>query len=98
MARMAELQQLNPDAQYAADESFDWTDEEKKGRAGLNVTTFEQRLRDVEVTFSDSSVRKAFAAGDLDWVAKGAVTTPTSQGRCATCQDYSAAVSPMSPT
>lgn len=90
---MAELQQLNPDARYAADESFDRTDEEK-GRTGLNVTTFEQRLRDVQVTFSDSSVRKAFAAGDLDWVAKGAVTTPTSQGRCATCQDYSAAVRP----
>ena len=26
----------------------------------------------------------------IDWVAKGAVTPATSQGRCATCQDFSA--------
>jgi len=31
------------------------------------------------------------SAGDIDWVIKGAVTTPTSQGRCATCQDFSCA-------
>ena len=29
------------------------------------------------------------AAGAIDWVVKGAVTTPTSQGRCATCQSFS---------
>jgi len=46
---------------------------------------------DKQITFSDATVRKARAAGDLDWVAKGAVTPPTSQGRCATCQDFSAA-------
>jgi hypothetical protein len=30
------------------------------------------------------------SAGAIDWVAKGAVTPATSQGRCATCQDFSA--------
>lgn len=29
------------------------------------------------------------AAGPVDWVVKGAVTKPTSQGRCATCQLFS---------
>ena len=29
------------------------------------------------------------APGPVNWVTKGAVTTPTSQGRCATCQDFS---------
>ena len=28
-------------------------------------------------------------AGAVDWVVKGAVTKPTSQGRCATCQSFS---------
>ena len=32
----------------------------------------------------------AAADGSIDWVTKGAVTPATSQGRCATCQDFSA--------
>ena len=49
------------------------------------------RESDAQITFTDATIRKAEAAGPLDWVEKGAVTPPTSQGRCATCQDYSAA-------
>jgi hypothetical protein len=96
MVRMVELQKLSPHAQYAPDEFFDWTDEEKKGLTGLNVTKKHAatvgRGPDINpLVFSDATIRKAIAAGDLDWVAKGAVTRPTSQGRCATCQDFSAA-------
>ena len=29
------------------------------------------------------------ASGEVNWVSAGAVTTPTSQGRCGTCQDFS---------
>ena len=29
------------------------------------------------------------AAGPINWVLRGAVTKPTSQGRCATCQAFS---------
>ena len=33
---------------------------------------------------------RSAADGAIDWVARGAVTPATSQGRCATCQDFSA--------
>jgi len=33
--------------------------------------------------------RDAARAGEIDWVVKGAVTKPTSQGRCGTCQSFS---------
>ena len=80
MARMVELQALSPHARYAPDEFFDWTAEERKGLAGLNER--KQRGTGATavghatgsgfppngiVTFTDQSVRKAFAAGDLDW-------------------------------
>eukprot|EP00729_Bicosta_minor_P026728 gene26728-27165_t len=58
---------------------------------GKYLAYTKQQERDLQITFTDESVRKAEAAGPLDWVSKGAVTHPTSQGRCATCQDYSAA-------
>ena len=35
--------------------------------------------------FSAEERKAALDAGPLDWVEKGAVTAPTSQGRCATC-------------
>ena len=35
--------------------------------------------------FSADERKAALDAGPLDWVEKGAVTAPTSQGRCATC-------------
>jgi len=37
--------------------------------------------------FSETAVANA---GPIDWVEKGAVTTPISQGRCATCAQFSA--------
>jgi hypothetical protein len=90
MARMQDLQKLSPLAHYAPDEFSDWTVVEKKGLTGLNLTRL-GRGPDPTITFSNETVQKAIAAGDLDWVKKGAVTPPTSQGRCATCQDFSAA-------
>ena len=40
-----------------------------------------------QAPFSEAAVR---AAGPIDWVAKGAVTPPISQGRCGTCAQFSA--------
>lgn len=42
-----------------------------------------------QTPFSDEAVAAA-ASSSIDWVAKGAVTTPISQGRCATCAQFSA--------
>lgn len=42
----------------------------------LYTTASEQPL------FSDASIARALASGPIDWVAKGAVTPPISQGRC----------------
>ena len=41
-----------------------------------------------QTPFSDEAVAAA-ASSSIDWVAKGAVTTPISQGRCATCAQFS---------
>ena len=43
-----------------------------------------------EISWVDSLPRTGSADGAIDWVEKGAVTPATSQGRCATCQDFSA--------
>jgi cathepsin F len=40
--------------------------------------------------FSDAAVARARAAGPIDWVSRGAVTPPISQGRCGTCAQFSA--------
>ena len=37
------------------------------------------------ISFTEDERRAALRAGPIDWVADGAVTPPTSQGRCATC-------------
>ena len=37
------------------------------------------------VSFSTTSKRAALNAGPIDWRSRGAVTKPTSQGRCSTC-------------
>ena len=43
-----------------------------------------------QAAFSDGAVARARAQPGLDWVARGAVTTPISQGRCGTCAQFSA--------
>ena len=43
----------------------------------------------VQPEFSEEQIRRAYDA-DIDWVEKGAVTTPISQGRCGTCAQFSA--------
>lgn len=40
--------------------------------------------------FTQVAIQRAKAAGPIDWVSKGAVTTPISQGRCGTCAQFSA--------
>ena len=43
-----------------------------------------------QTPFSAEAVALARAAGPLDWVARGAVNRPVSQGRCGTCAQFSA--------
>ena len=76
-------------ARYAPDQFSDWTQHERKGLTGLsnNKYNYGGGIREfTPVTFVGTAL-----IGDIDWVQKGAVTTPTSQGRCATCQSFSAA-------
>lgn len=40
--------------------------------------------------FSAAAIQRAMASGPIDWVTKGAVTPAISQGRCATCAQFSA--------
>jgi len=89
--RMAEAAATNPQAVYALDEFADWFPEELAGLRGFSNEEHEAMVNaSTLVTFSESSVRAAQAAGAIDWVDRGAVTTPISQGRCATCQKFSA--------
>ena len=61
---------------------------------GENSAAFmaEYYRRRGEITWVDDIpvAERTGGAGAIDWVEKGAVTPATSQGRCATCQDFSA--------
>eukprot|EP00931_Biecheleriopsis_adriatica_P011483 TRINITY_DN112573_c0_g1_i1.p1 TRINITY_DN112573_c0_g1~~TRINITY_DN112573_c0_g1_i1.p1 ORF type:complete len:349 (-),score=51.51 TRINITY_DN112573_c0_g1_i1:121-1104(-) len=89
--RMAEVASMNPQAVYALDEFADWSAEELGGLRGFSYEEHEAMAREsTPIEFSQSQVQAAQAAGAIDWVDRGAVTTPISQGRCATCQKFSA--------
>lgn len=45
----------------------------------------ETKVAPLLVSFTDEDRHAALNAGPIDWRAKGAVTKPTSQGRCSTC-------------
>ena len=79
--RLAEAQHENPHARFALDATADGTAAELQG-GPLNTSGAE-----VQPIFDDVAVR---AAGPIDWVARGAVNTPISQGRCGTCAQFSA--------
>ena len=72
-------------ATYALDDFADWSPHELRARQPIDYATAQKQK-----PFSAAAVRAAVAAGPLDWVAKGAVTPPISQGRCGTCAQFSA--------
>lgn len=71
----------NPHATFALDDLADYTAEELRGGA---LDTSGARIQPL---FDDQSISEA---GPIDWVARGAVNTPISQGRCGTCAQFSA--------
>jgi len=73
----------NPHALYGLDEYADWCSDERSGLRGGPIKT------------AAAAKQPAFdpAAGapqPIDWVARGAVNKPVSQGRCGTCAQFSA--------
>ena len=89
LARMDQDAAQQPLARYSPDAFADWTAMELRGLRGgaLRTPATLHTLR-----FSAAKVARAQAAGAIDWVAHSppVVTTPTSQGRCGTCQDFAA--------
>ena len=86
-AAMSHNQATSPLATYKLDSFADWSLAELRGlRGGASSLPEGAQL----VQPDEAAVSKAHAAGAIDWVSRGVVTTPTSQGRCGTCQDFSA--------
>ena len=81
----------NPSAEWGFDEYADWSDEELAGLRGGALDT------------AGARPQPAFPAEEgvpkpIDWVKKGAVNTPVSQGRCGTCaQVCTAGFAPVTP-
>lgn len=84
-ARIEESARKNRHAKFGLDFTADWSASELAGGA-LKVPSDAA----VQPPFSDAAIKAARGAGPLDWVELGAVTTPTSQGRCGTCAQFSA--------
>jgi len=81
------MAEANPYASFEPGEEADASPEEldRMFGGGDFVRDYEE-----QELFSEGSVRAAVAAGDVDWVQRGAVNEPVSQGRCATCASFSA--------
>ena len=90
MAAMRDAQARSPLATYAPDAWFDLSATEQAALRG-GASAWPQPEEAAQWVPSAASVASVRGAGEIDWVAKGAVTTPTSQGRCATCQSFAAA-------
>jgi len=86
IARIEESSRKNPHAKFGLDFTADWSASELAGGGALNIPADAV----VQQPFSDAAIKAARDLGPLDWVELGAVTMPTSQGRCGTCAQFSA--------
>jgi len=86
LASMRAAARASPLASYAPDAWADLSASEQRAMRGGAYAPLSS-----EQPEPSPGAHRALAAGAIDWVAKGAVTTPTSQGRCATCQSFAAA-------
>jgi len=81
--KMAALARASPMAVFGPDAFSDLSEAEAaflRGGAVEAVPAYVPRA-----TFSPAEVQAALDAGEVDWVKRGMITTPVSQGRCATC-------------
>lgn len=87
---LARLQKRSPRATYdiMADETADWSDAERRARGSGGVASFDDLPE--HVAFSTNATA---LPADIDWVTRGAVNRPESQGRCGTCMDFSGTAS-----
>jgi cysteine peptidase B len=88
-ARIVETAHANPLATFGLDDFADWSPEEFQQQRPLDGAPVWPDAAE-QPFFSEDEVVAAQAAGPIDWVERGAVTTPTSQGRCGTCAQFSA--------
>jgi len=78
---MEQVALQNPLATFAPDDFADWSEEEAQGlRGGAGPPPLSAVATAVSL-----SAEEIASAAEIDWVARGVVTTPTSQGRCSTC-------------
>lgn len=87
--QIAATARANPLATFGLDEFADWSSEEFRVQRPLDAAWLWEGAEE-QASFSEEAVAAAIAAGDIDWVEKGAVLPPTSQGRCGTCAQFSA--------
>jgi hypothetical protein len=84
-AEIAARDAASPHARFAPDMFADRSPEELAAMRGGSEPVFPDA--EVQARFTDDAVN---AAAPIDWVAKGAVNKPISQGRCGTCAQFSA--------
>ena len=78
----------SPRARFAPDQFADRSQQELFGMRGGSEPVFPKA--EIQPRFTEAAVRAAIAAGPIDWVERGAVNKPISQGRCGTCAQFSA--------
>lgn len=78
----------SPRARFATDQFADRSPEELLAMRGGAEPVFPKA--EIQPRFTKEAVQAAVAAGPIDWVERGAVNKPISQGRCGTCAQFSA--------